>query len=178
MIIIEHQVYAESIERLAESVMKSQSSSLRDMCRTHILRFLVRGLNVSSAYVCQHDFAKKQTIVIDSFIDTSNANTTEWNSDIGEIYPEEDMGDTATWLYQTDTDMRFVQVDDMDDGDPEKEEFEADNIKSVALIHLYVNNSVWGYIEIWESVKKRIFTDDEKEFIRFASRHLSQVVAK
>jgi len=168
-------VFKKSIQQLAQSVSKISSPTTHQAIQLHMLRFLVRGLGASSAYICQHDFNLKQLTVRNTYVDADPIST-EWNSDIGEIYLESDMGGTTAWLYQDTHELRILYTDELPDGDPEKEELEPEGVYTVVFAPLYKNKMIWGLVEVWETEYKRQWTEDELAFIEFASQHISKAI--
>jgi|GEM_PF-3422667 len=167
--------FKQSIQRLAKSISTTTPYVTYRTIQSHMLRFLVRGLNVSSAYIGQHDFDLKQLTVRNAYVDADPIST-EWNSDIGQVYPETDMGGTTAWLYQDTHKLRILYTDELPDGDPEKEELEPEGVYTVVFAPLYKNKMIWGLVEIWETKYRRQWTQDELAFIEFASQYISQVI--
>ncbi len=168
-------LYRDSLEKLAQSAPKISSDKIHSAIITHMLRFLVRGLEMNSAYICRHDFDKKATTVVYDYVDTP-LGVLSWNSDIGESYSEEDMGGTTAWLYRDKLDLRIIYVDDLPEDDPERLEYEPENVSTVVLCPLYKSEKLWGFVEIWDQTKQHKLPPQEEDFIWFASKQIQLVV--
>lgn len=168
-------VYRESIVKLAESIHKTESISVQNTIRVHMMRFLVRGLGMNSAYWIAHDFDEKRCTTLLDYVDTMPG-ALNWHSTVGESFHEDEMGNTTDWLHQKTHDLRVIHVDDLPEGDPEREEYEPDDVHTVVLAPIYHDDKMWGFLEIWDRTKRHELTDDERDFIWFTARQLAKTL--
>ena len=126
---------------------------------TALTRVLCDGLDATSAYICDWDEESGLSTVLTEYL-SSSASDRERVSDLGESYDlRKDFGGLGRRLESGGVDV--MHVDDPDLIASEREvmlEFGAQSVLSVALA---VGGQEFGYVEIYESRRRREFTEEE-----------------
>lgn len=140
-----------------------------------VLKEMGEQINISSAWLCQHDFERAVSTVQGQYV-SDEASVLEGIWDLNTEYAEFDFPNTVAWLKGETHPPRILHVDELDYADPERKEYiEAGNFTAM-LLPVYVAGKIWGYIELWDSRDKRYFTDAEIATALAATEKLSTVI--
>lgn len=147
----------------------------RDAIRGQILDLIVQAIQVTSAYICFHDFADKVSIVRNEAY-SPDANDLERESDLGELYPEEEFGKFNIWLREGTRLPRILYVDDLLPDDPERAEYEEYGASAIMYLCLFYHQRVWGYVEIWDSRDRRYFTRENIDTAQYITECIEKTI--
>lgn len=169
------EAYAGFINQLRLVAMNTKDIEKRKRMRNNMLRIIVNSFDASSSYICHHEFDKKRSIVKHEFIG-SRAKLRELEPDVDMIYPEDEMGTFLEWLYGDYSKPRIVYLDDLAEDDPERAEYETFGASTVLISALYFESKLWGYLEIWDSRRNRLFSEKEIALVQQLSQHISDTI--
>lgn len=168
-------IYVNLARQISHSLKQNQSSDIRAQAQLQILRYLLRCLDMTSAYICQYDAVQRSATVVAEYI-AKRASSEENLSDLYEVYTEDELGDTITWLEQISIEPRILHVDELAENDPEREEFIRYGAKTMLHLPLYHEQHIWGWAEIWESRHKKLLTEEELTSSLRIVDYLSQLI--
>mgnify|MGYP000619200867 CR=1 FL=1 len=117
-----------------------------------------RAIGVTSVYVCEWDQAASTAqVVIDYY--SPEASARERVSDLGHIYRiPEDYGLPPEWL---DGRSQVVHADDPELSPVRRQHLVDYDGRSVLTVGLIAKSKTFGFIELWESRRRREFSPDE-----------------
>ncbi|MEJ2150444.1 MAG: PAS domain S-box protein, partial [Chloroflexota bacterium] len=119
-----------------------------------IAELTAKAIDTTSAYISDWNQAEGTTTVVGEYIGPE-ASPLERVSDLGKTYDlEEDFADTADWLNSVD-EYWIHHVDNPDIPQVERAHLKQDGAQSVLGIPLFAGRTVVGYIEMWESRRRR-----------------------
>jgi two-component system phosphate regulon sensor histidine kinase PhoR len=140
-----------------------------------IAELTAKAIDATSAYISDWNQMEGTTTVVGEYLGP-NASALERVSDLGETYSlEEDFEDTAEWLYSPD-EYWIHHVDAPDIPPVERAHLEQYGAKSVLGVPLFAGNITVGYIELWESRRRRDFSDEEIELVRAMASQVSMTI--
>lgn len=117
-----------------------------------------RAIDVTSVYVCEWDQAASTAQVVIDYYSLA-ASARERVSDLGHIYRiPEDYGLPPDWL---DGKSLVVHVDDPELPPVRRQHLSDYDGRSVLTVGLIARSKTFGFIELWESRRRREFTSDE-----------------
>ncbi len=156
-------LHAETQKRLREQTALREagaviSSALDPATVLHrIAQQMGQAIDATSAYICSHDAETMTSVVLAEYIGPK-ARKEERVSDLGQTYVEDEDDFLET--------LRAGGHDVSHAGDLNLSEFEQDHmheygVKSILYIPLRLRGQLIGYVELWESRRRREFTPDE-----------------
>lgn len=165
--------FAGKIAAQAQANSALITPSLREM-----LKYIVRCIGATSAYVCSYQPDEQCATVISEYI-AGKAHIAEEVSDMDEVYDLDSMGgDMLAWLDANQRTPRIIHVDELPDDDPERAELLEYGGKTVLFVGGHLDDRMWGFIEIWDSTQKRHYTPDELAFVGEIAAHIGSFVGK
>lgn len=167
--------YSGFINQLRATAINADNIEKRKRVRDNMLRVILYTFDVSSAYICQHNFDRKISIVKNDFM-SSHAKLPELESDLGSEIHEDDMGSFLEWLHGDYSVPRVIYQDDLTEDDPEYIEYETYGISTALMSALYFEGEFWGYLEIWDSRRNRKFIAEEIALVQQISRDISDTI--
>ncbi|MGB7340937.1 MAG: GAF domain-containing protein [Phototrophicaceae bacterium] len=138
------------------------------------LKILVHNLGITSVWLLQYDFEKHVSLATAHYIDFT-ANLLEQTPDNGEEYPEVDPNFIA-WLQSKVQVGYTLHVDELDRSDPDWLDYVEKGLESVSYMPIFVDNKPWGYVECWETRKKRIFTEEDFDIVKASADQISHTM--
>jgi GAF domain-containing protein len=141
-----------------------------------ILEQICLHLGMTSAYMMRHDFERKMSTLVSQYISTIS-NSDELDAYPGETFWEEEFPTTMRWLKADTAHPHVVHADELSSDDPELAEYNESDIKTAVFFKLFVEEQVWGYLELWNSRRKREFTQDELGYGEQICAKLSATIA-
>jgi len=155
-------LYEQNFRRLEElntllQVEQTIASSLdlREVLDT-ICRNATRLIRGTSAYVCRWDEQRRQAEVVAEYF-SSEASPRERLSDLGCVYEEHPT--FANRLMQGQPFVMHVSDADLPTG--WREYLQEYDGKSVAIIPLIARGHIFAYLEIWDTLRERAFSEDD-----------------
>jgi methyl-accepting chemotaxis protein len=127
---------------------------------------VAQRLNATSVYFCEWDKQRNESTVVAEYYG-AEASERERISDLGETYQEIDH--ITDWLKRDQPYLKHRSDAALTPN--EREEMECYDGQSILTLPMTSRGRTFGYIEIWESRRERIFTEDE---IRLAQNLLDQ----
>lgn len=115
----------------------------------------VHLIDATSAYICSYDPKTSSSVVLAEFFG-KEANEMERIPDNGLPYQFEGSSD-----FLTDNDFEQYSYDDLDLSEDEQAHLIKYGCQSVLIIPLSIFGNVNGYIELWESRRRRVFMQNE-----------------
>jgi GAF domain-containing protein len=156
-------LHAETQQRLQEQVALRTageviSSALDlDIVLSRIAEQMARTVDATSAYICDYDLESGNSTVIAEYI-SAHAAPQERLSDLGSVYPEDEEGFISV-LAREDYDISYI--DDPGLSDQEQVHMEEYGAKTILYVPFRIRGQVIGFVELWESRRRRVFTPDE-----------------
>ncbi|MCL4878293.1 MAG: PAS domain S-box protein [Anaerolineae bacterium] len=145
------------------SVDVAKTLELNDLL-TKIARWIVESVGATSAYVCDYHPDNGTVMVMAEYF-SPDANERERRSDLGTVYSiQEDFPSTAARIH----DPRGYSAYDVDDPalpEPEGRHMKSYGANSVLTVPFRVEDQVVGFVEIWDSRRRRVFTEDEIDLV-------------
>jgi PAS domain S-box-containing protein len=156
-------LHAETQRRLEEQTALREAgaalSSTLDLqtVLNRIAQQMGQAIEVTSAYICTYEPGTNVVVILAEYIGPQ-ACAQERVSDLGEIFVENDV----EFLEIMRAGRHDVsQIDDPDLFEAEREHMQQYGAKSILYIPLQVKGQLIGYTELWESRRRREFTDEE-----------------
>jgi len=143
--------------REASNVIVSELRT--DMILSKLAAQVCEVANATSVYICEFDELKTFSTVIAEYY-SPRAAPEEKNSDIGQTYPNWD--DDAVFLNLMENGQYdYSYIDDPEVSEDEISHMKEYGVKSILFIPILIKARLIGFIEVWESRKKREFTPEE-----------------
>ncbi|MFQ5933735.1 MAG: PAS domain S-box protein, partial [Dehalococcoidia bacterium] len=116
---------------------------------------MCQGLDATSVYICDLDRDTGGSTVLAEYI-SSQAKAEEWDSDIGSTYNVQ--RDTPGFIdHMLSVGMEVVHVDDPELNDVDREHMLKFGARTTLTVPLKVGDRLFGYVEVWESRRRREF---------------------
>jgi signal transduction histidine kinase/GAF domain-containing protein len=169
------ELYAQAQRQLAaqtalqEAVSTISSSLELPVVLNRIAEQMCRAGRATSAYICSYEKQTGMSIVLAEYISPA-ASAAEQESDLGITYfvPKEFPAD-MTLLERGYLAIRHV--DDPDLPPEEQAHMLQYGAQTVLTIPLQIGGETVAYAEIWESRRRRVFTEGEMELCRGIAQH-------
>jgi GAF domain-containing protein len=118
-------------------------------------------LHMTSVWLVKHNFQKRFSMVV-AYHSSNRANDSEQEPDIGESYPEGIESPVWQWLRSANTQPFVFDVDDLSQEFPlDKAQYLPEDVKTIICFKLFEQETLWGFVEGWDTQQKRVFTPDE-----------------
>jgi len=148
------------LQALIDSAVKATTPAEVAQIRQKALKHAAQAIDATSAYVMHYNHEKNQSTLVQEYFSPYVA-IRELDSTIGEVYSEDDYPATRTWLQAARPEPRQVHKDDLDTTSREYREFQTLGALSALYIPVYSQGKLWGYMEFWETRRKRVFNEEE-----------------
>jgi GAF domain-containing protein/ActR/RegA family two-component response regulator len=122
-----------------------------------VARQTTLAIDTTSARVCQWNEAERTVTVIAEYI-TPQASQKELVSDLGTVYP---VKDSRVFQSLRDRQPLTVRLTDPEISEAVRNRLEEFGGNTLLYLPLAVREQVIGYVEVWESRRKRHFTQEE-----------------
>jgi PAS domain S-box-containing protein len=153
---IQRQMEAQLTLRMAGEAISSALDP--EIVLAHIAKEMGKAIDATSAYINSYEEDEKLSAVIGKYIGPS-ANVKEKNSDLGEVYLDEGH---IEFIEKMKSGLHDVSHnDDPNLTDYEKLEMLEYGVHSILYIPLRVKNELIGYLELWETRRRRKFLPEE-----------------
>lgn len=152
-----------------ETVLKEATSVFAstlqvDQVLRHLAERLCVAANATSVYICSYDpDTRVSTTLADSY--SAEASDVERVSDLGTEYALE-FEFTGTAEYIERGEPFVTHADDPELGEPERRHRRKYGAQSTLIVPMQVAGKISTYAEIWESRRRREFSQDEIELCR------------
>ncbi|MCL4266770.1 MAG: PAS domain S-box protein [Anaerolineae bacterium] len=132
-------------------------------------------LNVTSAYITLWDETGRKLIVVAEYYGPE-ASPLEHVSDLGTVYDvEADLGDPPE-LLQANTNIQVTQVDNPALTDEERRHLQQYDGKTVLEVPLHAKGRAIGYLDLWESRRKREYSQDEINLVQAIAHQVALAI--
>jgi hypothetical protein len=165
----------DEIIQLLDSIRYDDQLSKRLLFWMQVLEILVTQLDMTSAYICRHDFRRHETISICQYV-SHQSGSDEAKSDPGERFFESEFPNTIIWLRSNDSQPRVLHASEMDADDPELQEYHQSEVKTALMAKLFASDNLWGYIELWDTQRKRNFGPQTLEAVKRVAMAISKTI--
>jgi PAS domain S-box-containing protein len=163
------------LETLSALAREVTSTLQLEAILSTVTRVVAQAIDATSVYACDWNIEQKTTTVLAEYIGSETADL-EQRSDLGTTYKlDEHFGDSAEWL-KAPRGYSISQVDDPELDPKERAHMEQYGGKSTLVIPLRIEDKNWGYIEVWESHRKRDFTSGEIEIVQAIAHQVSMSI--
>lgn len=169
------ELYAQSQRRLAaqtalqEAVSAITSSLELPVVLNLIAEQMCRAVNVTSAYICSYDRDTLHSTVLAEHIG-KNASPGERVSDLGQTYNlSHDFPEDLGAFERGEVSIRYVE--DPQTPSEEREHLRQYDGQTVLSIPLQMGGNTIAYAELWDSRRRRVFTDDEMALCQGIAQH-------
>lgn len=123
-----------------------------------------RAIDATSAYICEWNPPTGSAIVLADYY-SPQASAAERVSDRGHSYNlVRDLGLSAQWL--TSTEAKVAHVEDETQPTTRRQHLQQYGAQSALAVPLSARDVIFGYVELWESRRRREFTADEISLCR------------
>lgn len=133
-------------------------------CKPTIEKMITR-LDVTSAWLCQLNLDKETAQVV-CFGVGPTANPMEKVSDLFEEYDLNTTPKYKLWILSQPQENLIFQINTMPANDPDRREYAINRVNTVLFAPIYVQNELWGVIEVWETRRPRKYTEDDLSMIQ------------
>ncbi len=164
-------LYAETQKQLQEQTALREAgdaiSSTMDLptVLNHVARYIGRAVDATSAYISSSDPVTKTSVVLAEYIGP-DALPEEQVSDLGACYPDDDEIMAVLQTNQCITD----HIDDPNLLESDLAHMQQYGAKSILYVPLYIRGKPLGFVEVWESRRRREFTPDETSLCQEIAR--------
>jgi signal transduction histidine kinase len=126
-----------------------------------ICKQMASGIDATSAYIANYDPSHASYTVVAEYL-SPYVNELEQVSDLDAIYYKKD----GAWVFDETSEAAFaiINADDADLTPWLRNNLMSYGGRSVLYIPLYVQDRLIGHAELWESRRKRVFTNEEISF--------------
>ena len=140
-----------------------------------VVKLTVEAIEATSAYICDWQADQGTSTVLAEYMSPHSPDL-ERTSDLGVTYNlAEDFGTSGDWLPKLN-EFYVVHADDPD-LDPRKRKHMNDHgAKSYLIVSLWALGRPLGYLEVWESRRKRDFTPEEIGLVQGIARQVSTTI--
>ncbi len=128
-------------------------------CKPTIEKMIAK-LDVTSAWVCQVNL-NRETAQVTGFGVGPAANPMEKVSDLFEEYDLNTTPQYKNWLCNKPQENLIFQIKTMPANNPDRREYAINRVNTVLFAPIYVQNELWGVIEVWETRRPRKFGEDD-----------------
>ncbi|HLA42961.1 MAG TPA: GAF domain-containing protein, partial [Aggregatilineales bacterium] len=170
--LMEHNRFLELMNRVGQAA--SSSLELREMV-TEIVSVIATFMDVTSTYILEYDVISNSATVLTRYI-SPYAMPEEEGSDIGDHYSLDHDPRFRLALILVNEGFRQAHFDSPDLLESERMQFEEFNVKSILKIPIYVELRMFGYFELWESRRKRVFRMEEIEAMQAVARQIGNSI--
>ncbi len=183
-------IRAEREERIASEALRERNSYLETLNRVshsvtstldldeilyEVARLSAQAIDATSAYVSIIDFEARTYTVKAEYLSPEAADQ-ERVSDLGVTYSlNEELPELAEWLKNPEDDF-VSHINDPNTGFEEKSHMKQFGAKSTLAVPLLAGGKTFGYIELWESRRKRDFTDNETKLVRSIANQVALII--
>ncbi|MGB1286750.1 MAG: GAF domain-containing protein [Aggregatilineales bacterium] len=168
-------IYLQFIETLADRAKHSPDIVFRNRLRGDILRYTSRIMNVTSVYLCQHNFEAKHSILRGAFV-LNTFDPVEAESEIGTTYYEPENSDWSRWLRDGYHTPRVLHTENLSKDHPEYEEYGEFDMLSIIFVGVYYQGDLWGYVETWDTRNHREYPRWEQEVLEKVCQLISTTI--
>ena len=165
----------DEIIQLLESIRYGDQLSKRLFIWMQTLEKLVNYLEMTSGYICRHDFRRRITINVCQYV-SSQSGIHESKSHPGETFFESQFPKTLAWLQSGNPDPRIIHMDEMTTDDPELQEYLDNHVLTALMLKLFSAEGIWGYIELWDTQCRREFDASMLEAAQKVARGISRSI--
>jgi len=157
-------LFEETRRRLQEQTILSQASAmvLSSLNLQEVLFQVARqiglAVDATSAYICEWDREKGTATIVAEYT-APHATSAEQISDLGVSYPVEEDQITRRLLHEQQAIV--VQADDPRLSETVRQHLARYGGVSVLLLPLVIQQQALGFVEVWESRRRRYFSADE-----------------
>jgi GAF domain-containing protein/nitrogen-specific signal transduction histidine kinase len=157
-------LHAETHERLREQIALREagaiiSSALEpETVLSRIVEQMGQVVNATSAYISGYDPGTGQAVVLAEYISPA-ACAQERVSDLGKVY--EEYADGQWMAAMRSGQHRVSHLDDPDLHEIERSHMKQYGARTILYVPLLIRDELIGYVEIWESRRRREFTPGE-----------------
>ena len=143
---------------------------------TELTRALCEGLDATSAYICDWDPKTGiSTVLADYFAPTAHPG--EMESDVGQTFNLIEQTPGFVECLREDR-TEILHVDDPSISDFDRSHMTENGAHTTVAIPLRMKDRIFGYVEIWESRRRREFTKEEIRLAESIARHAVAVLEK
>lgn len=168
------QAYLQVAERMTHQAAR-MNGAIHQSARRELLKYVVRSTKITSGYICEYLPDQDSIRVVSEYM-ANQGTIAEANSDLGEIYLVDSLGETfIAWLKANDGSVYTIYLDDLPMDHPERPELEKYGGKSVTHVPIRTEKGMWGFIEMWDSRDRHIYSQEEIEFIKQIAQYIIQV---
>jgi two-component sensor histidine kinase/DNA-binding response OmpR family regulator len=134
---------------------------------SRIAEQMAKAIDATSGYICSIDRQKRTAIVLGEYIGP-HACAQEQVSDLGVTYEEIDIQFLEPLLNGR---LWFDQLDDPDLPEGDRRHMEEYGAQSILYIPLFIRGQTLGYAELWETRRRREFTEEEMALCQAIARN-------
>jgi PAS domain S-box-containing protein len=159
----------EILNRLSEAVWSTlEMGPMLDA----VVRVAVQAIDVTSGYIYDWDEGQKTTVCLAEY-HRPKASDAERVSKLGIMHHvEEDPEEPGNWLYSSEA-YHIAHWDDPHASLKAQASMQERTIKSMLNVPLKLRGQPFGYIELWETRHRRVFTNEETDLILAIARQVS-----
>jgi len=139
-----------------------------------VLHEIIDLLNVDSAYVCEASVRENKYYASQIYGCTSQKFGVHINSDAKESHLDEVCPDWVRLL----TRGKIINGTTKDMDENLRQKLESQNIFSVLVAPIFINNKFWGLVGVYDSKKERTFIKEEEHFMKSISILLANSTVK
>lgn len=129
-------------------------------------------LDVTSVYICGWDSTNKAVTVLADYVNTT-VHEGDYASDVGYVYSidkmfeEKLLSSNGHWISHSDEGI-----------EPKSEIFETEKygVKTFLYYPMYFNERLFGFIEVWDTQRKRDYTPSQLEFVSSVANQIASSV--
>ena len=166
-------LYAELQSELRKQValrnaMTAITSSLHlDEVLVEICRQMSSAIDATSAYIASYDPSNSSCTIVAEYLGP-DVNEMEKVSDLGMVYYEKD----GIWIFGKDEKLthKIIHSDDPDLTPWARKYLTSFGGRSILYVPLFIQGRIIGHTELWESRRKRVFSEEEISFCQAISQ--------
>ncbi|MBC8507101.1 MAG: EAL domain-containing protein [Anaerolineales bacterium] len=159
-------LHAETKKRLQDQVVLREAGAIvsssfdTKTVLNRLSEHLCKAFDITSSYIFLYNKEKQTVLSVAEYISPC-ANALEKISDLGVEYDESGEAELELWSKLNAGHYHYQHIDDEDISPLDRRLIEEFGGHTILFVPLMRQDEVIGYIELWESRGKRVFTNDE-----------------
>jgi PAS domain S-box-containing protein len=159
----------EILNRLSEAVWSTlEMGPMLDA----VVRVAVQAIDATSGYICDWDEERRTTTCLAEYHGPESSAAERVSEPGVALHVEEDPGEPGNWLYSSEA-YHIAHWDDPHATPKERAFMQERTVKSMLNVPLKVRGKPFGYIELWETRHRRVFTNEETDLVLAIARQVS-----
>lgn len=166
--------YGAKLQKILDNITPNDEQSIYE-AQGNILLEAAIAINATSICFNRYDAESNTTTVIRDIYTPKAKRMESYENNEGDTYDEREYPTAEKWLHDGATDPMILHADELPYG-TEKQDFIEWDAYSVLYLPVRKGDTLYGYVEAWESRAKRFFREAEIDTVQQAIRMLERTL--